>query len=440
MKDLTQGNIYKTFLLFSLPIIISGLLSQSYNIIDTAIAGRWLGDAGLAEIGAGSSYITVLSSLFWGFGAGGAVLVGMAFGKKDFSHLKNITVTTLIILIGLYLLTVPLSIFFKEQLFNFLKVDESLKAEGYKYFSIYLAGLFFITLTNFGTQLFNALGDSKFPLKMAFLSAALNVVGNILSITVLGWGVVGIALSSVISALIVDALYVFKLRAFLSDVKDKYVLYKKDAVSVIKIAIPSSCQQMILYGASFLVSPFINAISASATAAYTVIQRILEIATSLYQNSSRSVTNFSSQCVGAGKNHLLRRGVWAGFVQAILFLAPVLVICSAFAPQICAIFFKDAQDSEAIGIAVAFVRFYMPFVVINSINNLFHSFWRGTANMKHLVAGTFVGGASQVLFTYLLAPRYFINGIWWAWILCWSIEALFNYILYISGKWKNAVE
>ena len=440
MKDLTQGNIYKTFLLFSLPIIVSGLLSQSYNIIDTAIAGRWLGDAGLAQIGAGSSYITVLSSLFWGFGAGGAVLVGMAFGKKDFIKLKNIITTAFIILTALCIITIPLSIIFREQLFVFLKVDETLKEEGYKYFSIYLAGLLIITSTNFGTQLFNALGDSKFPLKMAFLSAALNIIGNILSITILGWGVSGIALSSVISALTVDIIYFVKLRAFLSDVKEKYTWVKEDAASIIKIALPSSCQQMILYGAAFLVSPFINAISASATAAYTVIQRILEIATSLYQNSSRSVTNFSSQCVGAGKNHLLRRGVKAGFVQAILFLVPVLVVCSIFAPQICAIFFKDTSDSVALGIAVNFVRFYMPFVAINSVNNLFHSFWRGTANMKHLVSGTFVGGASQVIFTYILAPKYSINGIWTAWILCWTVEALFNYILYISGKWKNAVE
>ncbi len=439
MKDLTQGNIYKTFLLFSLPIIISGLLSQSYNIIDTAIAGKWLGDIGLAQIGAASSYLTVLSSVFWGFGAGGAVLVGMAFGKKDFSHLKNIIITTFIILVSLYAITVPVSIVFREQLFAFLKVDESLKSEGYKYFSIYLAGLLFITTSNFGTQLFNALGDSRFPLEMAFLSAALNILGNVISVTVLGWGVVGIALSSVLSALTVDLCYLFRLRKFLIPVNEKYTWHKKDAVSVIKIALPSSCQQMILYGAAFLVSPFINAISASATAAYTVIQRILEIATSLYQNSSRSVTNFSSQCVGAGKNHLLRRGVRAGFVQALLFLVPVLAVCSVFAVQICTIFFKDTSDSEALSIAVNFVRFYMPFVVINSVNNLFHSFWRGTANMKQLILGTLVGGVSQVVFTYLLAPKYSINGIWWAWILCWSVEALFNYILYLSKKWKNAV-
>ena len=439
MKDLTQGNIYKTFFLFSLPIIFSGLLSQSYNIIDTAIAGKWLGDTGLAEIGAASSYITVLSSIFWGFGAGGAVLVGMAFGKKDFRHLKNIIITTFIILTALFLATVPASIILREHLFSFLKVDESLKREGYKYFSIYLSGLLFITATNFGIQIFNALGESKFPLKMSIVSAALNILGNILSVTVLKLGVVGIALSSVISAVVVDLVYILKLRVVLRDVREKYALEKDDVISVVKLAVPGAGQQMILYGAAFLVAPFINAISAAATAAYTVIQRILEIATSLYQNSSRSVTNFSSQCIGAGKTNLLRRGVFAGFVQALAFLIPVLLFFSITAPWTCSLFFKEDFSGEALAIAVKFVRIYMPFVVINSVNNLFHSFWRGTANMKYLVLGTLVGGLSQVVFTYLLAPRFSISGIWTAWILCWTIEAIFNYILYVCGKWKDAV-
>ena len=73
MKDLTQGNIFKTFFLFGLPLVLSGLLSQTYNVVDTAIAGRFLGEQGLAAIGATSPLITFLSSVFWGFGAGACI-------------------------------------------------------------------------------------------------------------------------------------------------------------------------------------------------------------------------------------------------------------------------------------------------------------------------------------------------------------------------------
>jgi len=295
-------------------------------------------------------------------------------------------------------------------------------------------------LTNFCVQIFNALGESSFPLKMASLSALLNISGNILSVAVLDIGVVGIALSSVISAVAVDTVFAIRLISIFRKtgaLKEGYSFEKENFISVTKIALPGCGQQMILYGASFLVAPFINGVGRSATAAYTVIGRIFEIATSLYQNSTRSVTSFSSQCVGSKQFNLLKKGVRTGFSVAMIFLVPLLLICSVTAPYITAIFFEDTSDTEAVGIAINFVRFWMPFVVINSVNNLFHAFWRGVANMRYLVLGTFVGALSQVLLTYILAPRLEIEGIWLAWVLCWTAEAVFNVILYKMNKWKK---
>ena len=170
-----------------------------------------LGENGLGAIGSAASYITVLSSLFWGFSSGGSVLVGMLFGKKDFVKLKSIIITTFIILFGIALVICPLSVIFKKEIFDFLKVDPALRSDGYLYFTPYVSGLFFMVLTNFCVQIFNALGESSFPLKMAALSALLNISGNILTVAVLDIGVVGIALSSVISAVAVDTVFAIRL-------------------------------------------------------------------------------------------------------------------------------------------------------------------------------------------------------------------------------------
>lgn len=440
MKDLTKNNIYKTFLSFAIPTILSGLLSQSYNIIDTAIAGRWLGDTGLGEIGGAASYITVLCSLFWGFCGGGGIRLGIIFGKKDYRRLKNTVITTFLITLGLALIICPLSILFKKEIFDFLEVNEALRDGGYKYFTLYVSGLIFIILNNFGVHIFSALGDSTYPLKLSFLSAILNITGNVLSVTVLGLGVLGIALSSVISAFIVDVAYVVKLRRVFRELgihTCAYEFKKEDCVSVVRLSLPVCLQQMILYGATFLVAPFINNAGKSATAAYTVIGRVFEIATSLYQNATRVVTPFSSQCVGSKQFSLLKKGVKAGFLQALLFLVPTLALCSAFASPITNIFLEDGTSPEASGIAVNFIRFWMPFVVINMVNNLFHAFWRGIANMKFLLLGTFIGGLGQVIFTYLIAPSMGIHGVWLSWILCWSVEAILNFTLYKYGKWEK---
>ena len=89
MKDLTKGNIYKTFILFAIPLILSGVLSQCYNLIDTVIAGKYLGDTGLAAIGSTSAFVTFCSSIFWGFANGASVQIASLFGAKKYQPEEN---------------------------------------------------------------------------------------------------------------------------------------------------------------------------------------------------------------------------------------------------------------------------------------------------------------------------------------------------------------
>ncbi len=442
MKDLTQSkNLYKTFLVFAIPIMLSGLLSQSYNIIDTAIIGKWLGDSGLASVGGTASYITLISSILWGFSAGSSVFIGILFGRKSFARLKSVLVTSTLLLTSLSFFITVISLVFKSLLFDFMKIDVAVREDAFRYYLIYMLGLAFVVLSNFGVTVMNAIGASGYPLKMSILSALLNVGGNLLSVTVLHAGVTGVALATVISALIVDVCYFFKLKNELSKMgvsKEKIVFSREDLKTVVGYSLPSSGQQLILYGAGFLVSPYINAFGKAVTAGYAVISRVLTLATSLYQNSSKTVTSFSSQCIGAKKYTLLRKGVRVGFVQALIFLLPIIIITSVFSPQICSLFFEKGFDGEAVEVAVTFVRYWMPLVTVNLVNSLFHAFWRGIAKMRYLIGGTLVGSGTQVIATVLLSPVG-LWGIWLAWSLSWLVEAIFNVLIYKVSKWDKSL-
>lgn len=440
MKDLTQSNnLYKTFLVFALPIMLSGLLSQSYNIIDTAIIGKWLGDNGLASVGGTASYITLISSILWGFSAGSSVFIGILFGRKSFARLKSVLVMSTLLLITLSLVITIASLVFKNQLFDFMKIDKAVREDAFRYYLIYMLGLAFVVLSNFGVTVMNAIGASGYPLKMSVLSALLNIGGNLLSVAVLHAGVTGVALATVISAAAVDICYLFKLKSELSKMgvaNERVVFSREDLKTVIEYSIPSSSQQLILYGASFLVSPYINAFGKAVTAGYAVISRVLTLATTLYQNSSKTVTSFSSQCIGAKKYTLLRKGVRVGFVQALVFLLPIIIVTSVFSPQICSLFFEKGFDGKAMEVAASFVRYWMPLVTVNLINSLFHAFWRGIAKMRYLIGGTLVGSGTQVIATVLLSPVG-LWGIWLAWSLSWLVEAIFNVLLYKASKWDK---
>ena len=127
MKDLSQGNIYKTFFLFGLPLVLSGVLSQTYHIIDTAIAGRFLGETGLAAIGATAPFLTFISSLFLGYGVGFGAYIGRLFGAGEYGKIKSAIYSTYFFMLLACVLFSAGLIAFHEPLFDFLKIEESLR-------------------------------------------------------------------------------------------------------------------------------------------------------------------------------------------------------------------------------------------------------------------------------------------------------------------------
>ena len=440
MKNLTTGNIYKTFILFAIPLVLSGLLSQSYSIIDTVIAGKFLGPDGLAAIGATSSFITLISAIFWGYISGFAVYIATLFGAGEYDKIKASIYSNLIfLLVSIFSISV-VSIIFHEPIFDFLKVDTAIRHDTYIYFTIYLFGLFLISSNTFGVFIMNAFGASSFPFCMAIISTFLNIGGNIFTITVLNWGVAGVAISSVFAAFVIDICYFFKINKCFKQLGCKKTKQKFNMESIKKslpYAGPVTIQQTAMYFASLAISPLVNGIGSAATAAYTVVLRIYNLNAEIYQNSTKTVSNYSAQCVGAKKYHLLKKGVKVGLIQGILFLSPVLIVSVLFPEKICSAFFPKGYSGEGLDFSVTYVRFYLPFILFNVINNLFHSFFRSIKSMNTLLSATIIGSITRIIFSIIFAKYYGIIGVYIGWVLSWIIEAFYNLLVYFFGNWRK---
>jgi len=440
MKDLTTGNIYKTFMIFAIPLVLSGLLSQCYNLIDTVIAGKFLGDAGLAAIGSTSPFISFSSAFFWGYASGASIYVASLFGARKYRDIKNavyhnlITVTLASLLFGI------LAVICSDGILRFLQVDPLIYHDAKLYFNLYIIGFFFMLLSNNFLQLLNAFGISSFPFYMSIISAVLNVAGNIITITILHWGVAGVAFSTLFSALVVDICYLYKLRMCF---KEMGVLHEKvhfdfDLVRKITVfSFPSSMQQFIMYVAGLAISPLVNGIGSHATAAYTVVQQIYSFIANLYQNSSKTLGNYTAQCVGAGKLTKLNKGVRTGFMQGVFFVAAPILLCTLLPEQVCSLFFPDNYKGEGLHYAILFARFYLPFILFNVINNLFHSFYRGTASMKLLVSLTATGAVARIVCSIIFVHFFGMQGVYIGWVLSWIAESVLALWTYFSGAWKK---
>ncbi len=442
MKDLTSGNIYKTFILFAIPLVLSGILSQCYNLIDTVIAGKYLGDSGLAAIGSTSAFITFCSSIFWGYSAGASIHIASLFGAHKHRDIKQAVYHSLgfssIVSLAFGILVALCS----DWILAFLKVDIIIRAEAKLYLNIYILGFFLILLNNSFVQILHSFGASSFPFYMSLTSAFLNITGNIVSITVLGMGVEGVALSTVLAASIVNIFHIIKLKSCFREMgvqKEKVSFDFQIIRKISSYAIPCSMQQLIMYISGVLISPMINSIGSYASASYTVVHQLHNIVATIFYNSSKIVGTYTAQCVGAGKISQLKKGVRTGLLQSTIYIIGPLLVCSLGAKTVCSMFFPANYDGEGLYYAILFAQAYLPFIWFNLVDNLFHSFYRGTGSMKLLVALTATGSVSRFVFSFIFIHFYGMRGVFIGWVLSWITESILAFWSFFAGSWKKTL-
>lgn len=438
MKDLTSGSIYKNFILFAIPMVLSGMLSQAYSTVDTVIAGKFIGDSALAAVGATAPLITFLSSAFWGFGVGFAVYVARLFGAGEYLKIKTAVYTCVAVVSAVLISVSALLVIFRGPVFSLFRIEDD--GETARYFICYMVGFVFIILTSYGVFLMNSMGIGAYPFVMSVLSAVINVTGNIFTVVVLDWGVFGLALSSVVAAAVVCLCYVLKLRRCFKEMgvlKDRAELDVRCFSEAARYAFPNMIQQMIMYLSGMAVSPMINGMGSHATAAYTVAQKTYDINASVYQNSSKTVSNYTSQACGAGKYHLLKRGVRVGAVQALVFVMPFILVCAVFPETIAGFFFDGDASPESVEYAVTFMSRFLPFVVINVFANLFHSYFRGLGEKAPLMVSTLCGSLTRIAVSFILIPKMGMVGMYIGWVSFWVADAIVCAGYYVKGRGKR---
>jgi len=438
MKKLYEGsNIRRNFFRFAFPLVLTTLLSQSYLIINTIMAGKLIGDAAISAIGSTSPLIQLISSLFWGYGSGFTVYVAMLFGKGDYKKMINVIKINLTFLSLIIIALSTLLIVFYKNIFTFLNIEQAIFKEAFSYYSVYVAGLVFLNFVWCGVYISNAFGLTILPLFASVISNIINITGNYILIRFFNLGVMGTAIATIFAAFCVAVFYYLTLTKELKKSGIKlggFYIDKNELKLSFNYGFPSMLQQSVMYICTALVSPLTNLCGTSAIAGYTVGMRLYDVNAGVYQNSNKTVSNFIAQCVGAGKYRKIKEGIKAGLVQTMFFLLPFLFLTIFCATPISKVFLSD---KDSINYAKVFMQFCMPFVLFNVINNLFHGIFRSVGAGKYLVISTVVYSISRFGFSYLLYDKYKMYGIYAAIVLAWITEAIFGAIIYYSNKWKS---
>ena len=248
-KNMTVGAPGRTLFFFALPMIWGNLFQQFYNMADSVIVGRFVGEEALAAVGASYALTTVFVMLAIGGGNGSAVITSQFLGAGKYRQMKTSVYTALLFFMGVSVAAAMIGLFGSGGILQALKTPDNILASAQTYLRIYFIGLPFLFMYNILASMFNAMGDSRTPLYLLIFSSILNVVLDLVFVTQFRWGVAGVAVATVlaqgISAVISFCRLMSRLKEYETD--ENIVLFDVHMLgAMIKVAIPTMLQQSIV--------------------------------------------------------------------------------------------------------------------------------------------------------------------------------------------------
>lgn len=390
-KDLTVGKPESVLWKFCLPLFASIIFQQLYNIADSLVAGKFIGENALAAVG--NSYEITLIFIAFAFGCniGCSVIVSQFFGAKDYKNMKTSVYTAMISTAVLCAVLMLFGVLFCGNLLKLIKTPSTILNDSKLYLDIYIYGLPFMFFYNMATGIFSALGDSKTPFIFLAVSSVTNIFVDIIFVKAFNMGIAGVAWATFICQGISAFLAVIVVFLRLSKIK---VLQRCPVfsfiilVKLLKIAIPSILQQSFISIGNIIIQSVINEFGAGTIAGYSAAVKLNNLVITSFTTLANGISNFTAQNLGAGKSERIRDGFKAGLKMVWIISIP-LVLLYFFAGKQLLYLFLDNPTNTAIHTGIMFLCILSPFYFVVSAKLVADGILRGAGLMSRFMITTF---------------------------------------------------
>ena len=438
-KDLTVGKPESVLWRFCLPRFGSIIFQQLYNLADSFVAGKFVGENALAAVG--NSYEITLIFIAFAFGCniGCSVIVSQLFGAKRMADLKTAVYTTLISSGVVCLLLMGLGTLLCTNLLQLINTPEDILPDSKLYLDIYILGLPFVFYYNVATGIFSALGDSKTPFYFLAASSLSNIAVDILFVTAFKMGVAGVAwatfLCQGISCVLALVVVFRRFRTIEAEKKPalfSWTLFKKIAV----VAVPSILQQSFISVGNIVIQGVINTFGSSVMAGYSAAVKMNNLVITSFTTLGNGISNYTAQNIGAEKPERVRRGFGAGLKLVWLLCVPLVALYLLAGGVLLRIFLDDTTGT-AMQVGIQFLRILSPFYFVVSAKLVSDGILRGAGMMKQFMVATFTDLVLRVVLAKALSGPFGTLGIWCAWPIGWTIAMVLSVIFYRHGAWNK---
>lgn len=358
MREMTKGKSLPLLLKFTVPLLLGNLLQQTYSLIDAAIVGQFLGIHALASIGASTSVVFLIFGFCNGCCNGFAIPVAQKFGARDYDALRRYVYVSLKISIVISLFLAILTSWLCADILKLMKTPDVIFENAYWYLFIAFVGIPFTFFYNLLAAIMRALGDSNTPFWFLLFSTVLNILLDLFAILVLGWGVPGAAMATLVSQ-VVSALacYWYLMHRFdiLRAQSDEKRYDGRIARTLLEIGVPMGLQFSITAIGSMMLQSANNALGTACVAAFTAAIRIKMFFLCVYESVGISIATYVGQNYGAGKLQRIMDGVKTAFMMMMVYSLFVGVLLW-FTTEQMVMLFVDASEAEVIEKATLFMH------------------------------------------------------------------------------------
>ena len=432
-KDLTVGKTDTVLWKFCLPLFGSIVFQQMYNIADSLVAGKFIGENALAAVG--NSYEITLIFIAFAFGCnmGCSIIVSQLYGAKKYSRLKTAVSTSCIssgIVCGLLMLIGLLGC---SPLLHIIHTPDNVFADSKLYLDIYVWGLPFVFFYNISTGIFSALGDSKTPFYFLAASSTANIAVDILFVKAFDMGVAGVAWATFICQGISCILAVITVLKRLNNIKadEKCPLFDWELEKKIaKIAIPSILQQSFISIGNIMIQSVINSFGASVMAGYSAAIKLNNLVITSFSTIGNGISNFTAQNLGAKQFGRIKEGFKAGLKMVWLFCIPFCLLYILLGKTLL-LLFMEKGSTEALLTGQQFLWIVAPFYFVVSAKLVADGILRGIGAMWQFMVATFTDLILRVVLAFVFSGiTGSALGIWCAWPVGWSIAMVISVCFY----------
>lgn len=433
-RDLTEGSITKSMILFALPLIFGNMLQQLYNVVDTYIVGQFLGASALAGVGASYSIITFITSLILGLCMGAGILFSMLFGAKKYSEMKNSFVISFIFIGIVSLIIMFMSILFIDPLLHFMNIPDNIYTLTHNYLIVIFIGIFFTFLYNYFASLLRALGDSRTPLLFLAVSTICNIVLDIVFVLYILQDVKSVAYATIISqaiSAITMIIYSFYKKKEYIPHKENIFFDKSIFNKFISYSLLTCIQQSVMNFGIMLVQGIVNSFGVNVIAGFSTAVKIDTFAYMPVQDFGNAFSTFIAQNSGAKKEDRVKKGLKVACSVSIAFCILISFVIFMFAGQFMKIFLR-ASEIEAINVGIQYLRIEGACYIGIGILFLWYGFYRGIGKPFISVVLTIISLGVRVVLSYTLSqiPSIGVIGIWWSIPIGWFLADITGLLYY----------